>query len=83
MTTAHWLYLMAIAVWTALLLCFSLSSRGDSPIYQWTRRIFWAIAALQLGQSMNWLGVNIANLAVSSCLGMPGYLALCVLSLIE
>ena len=81
MTTAHWLYLMAIAGWTALLLCFSLASRGDSPLYKWTRRIFWAAAALQLGSTLEIIGMNAVNLLLSACLGAPGYLAICVLSL--
>ena len=81
MTTAHWLYLMAIATWTALLLCFSLASRGDSPLYKWAQRIFWAAAALQLGSSLEIIGINAVNLILSAYCGVPGYLTLCTISL--
>lgn len=82
MTTAHYLYLAALAVWIVLLMCFSLSSRGSSPLYRWARRIFWAAAALLLGGGLQFPGINPVNWAVASCLGAPGYLALCALSLL-
>lgn len=80
MTTAHWLYLMAIAIWTALLLCFSLAGQGNHPLYKWIQRVFWAAAALQLSSELDLIGLNAVNLLISTCLGTPGYLALCAVS---
>lgn len=82
MSLAHWFFLLAVAILTALLLCFSLSARPKTRAYRLARRVFWALVFLQGAHAWGLLGVNAVNTAAVAALGLPGCAALLTLALL-
>lgn len=82
MSISHWLFLVGVAVLTALLLCVSLSARPQTRAYRLARRVFWAVVFLQGANSLGLLGLNAVNAAAVAALGLPGCAALLTLALL-
>ena len=50
--------------------------------YRWTRRVFWAFAAVSLSGALGVMGVNGATVGAAALLGWPGWAAMAVLRLL-
>ena len=75
MDEAHWILLGMTAAIAAALTVFSLSHEPKSRLYRWTRRVFWAAAALLFSGAVGGVGLNLFNLTAVTLLGLPGYVA--------
>lgn len=80
MEAAHWIFLLAIAILTALMLSFSLAARPKSRGYAVARRVFWAVAVLQGANALGLVGLNPLTAATVALLGAPGLGALLALA---
>ena len=82
MDKAHWMLLGWTAVFTSLLLFFSVSTSPQSRLRRWIRRLFWSAALLALSGEFGGVGLNAFNLAAVTGLGLPGYAAIMALALL-
>ena len=82
MTKAHWLFLAVLGAMTALLVCFACAAQPVGRAYRWTRRVFWAFAAVSLSGALGVMGVNGVTVGAAALLGWPGWAAMAVLRLL-
>ena len=80
MSKEHWILFALIGVFFAGMLLFSLLTSNQSRTYRWTLRIAVSAILLWIGASLGGISLNGLNLSVFSCLGLPGYAALTLLS---
>ena len=68
MTKAHWLFLAVLGAMTALLVCFACAAQPVGRAYRWTRRVFWAFAAVSLsGDGRRGGAAGLAGLGGDGC----------------
>lgn len=82
MNRAQMQFLLLTGAMIGLMFCFSLAVRGNSRLYRWAQRIFWAAAFLWGAEQTGLMGLNGFNLAAVCCLGAPGAAMLVLLSFI-
>ena len=78
----HWAFLLAAGLGMGLLLCFSLSARPGTRLYRAARNVFWASLLLYFSGLLGGAGFGPLNTLAVSLLGLPGWAALTVLSLL-
>lgn len=82
MDQAHWMLMLLTALLMALLTCFSLFVRADTPLYRGARRVFWTALLLQGSGLLGGVGWGPLSAVTVFWLGIPGYAALAALAVL-